>query len=87
VLQLDWIVEPSITAAPAAPESGPSTATRLTSADRQELLAIARRGEIAALRQRLASFRGDPLADVLIALAQSYRMERIRELLEQPAAD
>lgn len=48
-----------------------------------ELLASARRGEIAQLRRRLEALRGDPLADHLDTLARDFRMELIREILEQ----
>ncbi len=88
-LHLEWIGDLS------APADGPrpaargesnspfAAATSLSAADLQSLLASAQRGEIAALRQRLEELRGDPLADALHALARSYRMERIRELLEE----
>jgi CheY-like chemotaxis protein len=85
-LHLDWIADEAeqahngsgveVNAAHRA-SSGP------TAEDVRELLAIARRGEITALRERLAAFRGDPLADALQGFAKSYRMEKIRELLEQ----
>jgi signal transduction histidine kinase/DNA-binding NarL/FixJ family response regulator/outer membrane protein assembly factor BamB len=51
-----------------------------------ELLAIARRGEIAQLRRRLEELKGDPLVDALERVAKTYRMERIRELLERQLA-
>ncbi len=84
-LHLEWIGNS------AQGVSGPSVdshspfqvTTRLTRSDLGELLAIAQRGEITALRSRLEEWAGDPLADALHALAKSYRMERIRELLEQ----
>ncbi|MSU50007.1 MAG: response regulator [Opitutus sp.] len=82
-LHLEWIGDLSRTAAGRGPNAPEPAATDLTAADVQALLAIARRGEIAALRQRLEELRGDPLADALHALARSYRMERIRELIEE----
>ena len=56
-----------------------------------ELLGCARRGEIVALRERLAALRTrrhnpDSLLDALDAMARSYRMEQIRELLERQLA-
>jgi CheY-like chemotaxis protein len=59
------------------------TTTKLSAAEMNDLLTIAQRGEIMALRQRLELLRGDPLADALLSLAKSYRMERIREVLEE----
>jgi len=88
-LHLEWIGNLAAPADPARPpargesNSPFAAATSLSPADLQALLTIAQRGEIAALRQRLEELRGDPLADSLHALARSYRMERIRELLEE----
>jgi hypothetical protein len=88
-LHLEWIGDLSARSEPARSPSRfdsnapfPAT-TRLSADELRELLAIAQRGEITALRQRLEVFRGDPLADVLHGFAKSYRMEKIRELLEQ----
>lgn len=85
-LRLDW---KATTIGPAATVGSrtPFVASQLAPELLAELLAIARRGEIIALRRRLAGLRGeqggaDPLIDALDALAKSYRMERIRELLE-----
>jgi CheY-like chemotaxis protein len=88
-LRLDW----ESTADPVAPGTNPPAAvadagTRLAAEILGELLTIARRGEIVALRRRLTELRSssgpvDPLVDVLESLAKSYRMERIRELLER----
>ncbi len=86
-LRLEWISEAPPSVASAAPAAGSNPpvelGTRLAPAVLADLLAVAQRGEIAALRQQLELHRGDPLADALLALARSYRMERIRELLEQ----
>ncbi len=88
-LRLDWqtIAEsaPPLTGS-RSPFSG--TATQLAPAHLAELLAIARRGEIVAFRRRLAELRptagrADALLEGLDTLAKSYRMERIRELLER----
>ncbi len=86
-LRLDW----ESTADASAPTgNSPSpfadSPTLLSSTDLTDLLTIARRGEIVALRRKLAELRStpgpvDPLVDVLESLAKSYRMERIRELL------
>ena len=67
------------TADSAAPFQVTST---LAGEELRELLAIAQRGEITALRARLEMCRRDPLVDALTALARNYRMERIREVLE-----
>jgi CheY-like chemotaxis protein len=83
-LHLEWIGDTD-RAAPAA-DSGPgteNTRTELSPAILEELLAVARRGEIAQLRRRLNELKGDPLVDALETIAKSYRMERIREILEQ----
>jgi signal transduction histidine kinase/CheY-like chemotaxis protein len=87
-LRLDW--KTASEPAAATPGSRPpfNETTRLPSALLHELLAIAQRGEIVALRRRLTELRSsdaaaDPLIDALEALAKSYRMERIRERLEQ----
>jgi signal transduction histidine kinase/DNA-binding NarL/FixJ family response regulator len=80
-LRLEWTGE-SGDVSPASAASPDAPATALPAAVVADLLAVARRGEIAALRRRLAEHRGDPLADALDALAKSYRMENIRALLE-----
>ncbi|HVU24434.1 MAG TPA: ATP-binding protein, partial [Opitutus sp.] len=82
-LQLEWIGREAADAA--GPAAG-DVPTRLPAATLEELLAIARRGEVAQLRRRLAEFAGDPLADTLDSIAKTYRMERIRELLEHHLA-
>jgi signal transduction histidine kinase/DNA-binding NarL/FixJ family response regulator len=90
-LRLDW--QTTAAAAeplPSRPPSGPpsaDSAPRLPTAWLQELLVLARRGEVVALRRRLAEARAtagsaEPLIDALDLLAKSYRMERIRERLE-----
>jgi hypothetical protein len=88
-LRLDWestadAITPGVNAPAATADSG----TRLSPEIIGELLTIAQRGEIVALRRRLTELRStsgpvDPLVDVLESLAKSYRMERIRELLER----
>ena len=83
-LQLEWITEGD----PAAARAGSRSpfgrlATQLAPAVLAELLAIARRGEIAQLRRRLDELKGDPLADALDVFARTYRMEKIREALER----
>ncbi|MCX6955462.1 MAG: ATP-binding protein, partial [Verrucomicrobia bacterium] len=93
-LRLDWqSTSEATTSAPSSRSPFPNSPTRLPPDVLADLLAIARRGEIVALRRRLAELRppddtADPLIDALEALAKSYRMERIRELLEraQPGA-
>ena len=85
-LRLEWInAAPAAAPTPASSGSNPplELRTRLAPPQLAELLAIAQRGEIASLRQHLEPHRGDPFADALLGLARSYRMERIRELLEQ----
>ncbi len=91
-LHLEWIGESAAAAdgprpAPRGESNSPfAAASRLSAEELQDLLAVAQRGEITALRQRLEELRGDPFADALQALARSYRMERIRELLEERAS-
>ncbi|MBL9211116.1 MAG: response regulator, partial [Opitutaceae bacterium] len=85
VLQLDWVsVDPEPSRRAPAPDA--PAATRLSAAEREELLACARRGEIAQLRRLLAAHPGDPLADAIESLARTYQMARIRELLERHVA-
>ncbi len=65
--------------------------SELPAAALDELLGCARRGEIVALRERLAAVRAlregpDSLLDALEAMARSYRMEQIREMLEHELA-
>jgi CheY-like chemotaxis protein/anti-sigma regulatory factor (Ser/Thr protein kinase) len=85
-LHLEWIGD-STRVAPRGESNHPfQLTTKLAAADLRELLAIAQRGEITALRQRLEALRGDPLADVLHGYARTYRMEKIRELLEEKVA-
>ncbi len=90
-LNLEWIH-----AAPATPRRDSrqpfaSLPSRLPRSVLEELLGCARRGEIVALRERLAAARtlrpeGDPLLDALDTLARSYRMEQVRELIERQLA-
>jgi CheY-like chemotaxis protein len=88
-LRLDWESTADPVAAGAnAPAAVADSGTRLAPEILGELLMIAQRGEIVALRRRLTKLRSisgpvDPLVDVLETLAKSYRMERIRELLER----
>ncbi len=86
-LRLEWIGDSQ--PATSRPSRSPfeSVSTRLALLILQELLAIAQRGEIAQLRRRLEELRGDPLVDALDAIAKTYRMERIRELLERQLAN
>ncbi|PAW68904.1 MAG: hypothetical protein B9S34_00955 [Opitutia bacterium Tous-C1TDCM] len=80
-LQVEWTGETA-----AGPAAAPARAgTALDPAVIDELLGIARRGEISLLRLRLADLRGDPLADALEPLAKTYRRENIRTLLESHA--
>ena len=86
-LRLDWKTAAS-GPAPSGGSCPPFAATRLPPAALAGLLALARRGEIVAFRRQLADLRdaadaADPLIDALDALAKSYRMERIREVLER----
>ncbi len=88
-LRLEW--ESAAETATSAQNSAtpfPAAPTRLSSSDLSDLLTLARRGEIVALRRKLAGFHSnpgpvDPLVATLESLAKSYRMERIRELLER----
>ncbi len=86
-LQLEWTIDDAHADATAENASSVDAGkTRLPVATLEELLALARRGEIAPLRRRLAELHGDPLADALEAVAKTYRMERVRELLERQLA-
>ncbi len=87
-LHLEWIGDSTRTSPVDRAESNPAGGcnTTIEPAALRELLAIAQRGEIATLRQRLEGRRGDPLADVLLGLTRSYRMERIRDVLERQLA-
>ena len=90
-LKLEWTY-----AEPAAPRRDSrqpfaEISSQLDTTVIDELLGCARRGEILALRERLAALRTqraqpDSLLDALDALARSYRMEQIRELLERQLA-
>jgi signal transduction histidine kinase/DNA-binding NarL/FixJ family response regulator len=87
-LRLEWTgpaASPPPAATPARSDSRTPFAltTTIPVQELETLLSIARRGEITALRQGLEMYRGDPLADALLVLAKSYRMERIRELLHE----
>ena len=88
-LKLDWITAREDSPAANAPSAATVRAepSRLDAVVVAELLAIAQRGEIALLRRRLDEWNGDPLVDVLEPFAKSYRMERIRELLESRLAE
>lgn len=79
-LHLEWIEAAVPDPAPMPPvEERPRAAPTL--AELEALLAIAQRGEIAALRRRLEDAAGEPLVDELRELARTYRMDRIREVL------
>ncbi len=87
-LQLQWIYAE----APAPPRDSrqpfAGVASELPAAALDELLGCARRGEILALRERVAALRAqrstpDSLLDAIDAMARSYRMEQIREMLER----
>jgi CheY-like chemotaxis protein len=88
-LHLEWIGDLSARAEPARSagrfdSNAPfPMSTQLGLEALRSLLATAQRGEITALRQQLEAHRGDPLADALHGFAKSYRMEKIREILEQ----
>jgi signal transduction histidine kinase/DNA-binding response OmpR family regulator len=88
-LQLEWIADSIAASTTDSPSSGSRDAVAqspnslLTRTVIEELLAIARRGEIVQLRRRIEALKGDPLIDAIDTFARSYRMERIRELLEQ----
>ena len=85
VLHLAWIEGPvPDETAKASPDGDPRPGLGLDELD--ELLAIARRGEIAVLRRRLAAAKSDPLVDELETLARTYRMDRIREVLSRQIA-
>jgi signal transduction histidine kinase/CheY-like chemotaxis protein len=79
-LHLEWIeaAAPDPATTPPA-DDRPRAAPTL--AELEALLAVAQRGEIAALRRRLEDAVGDPLVDELRELARTYRMDRIREVL------
>ena len=85
VLHLAWIEGP-LPEAPTTSSAGGKTGPGLGLGELEELLAIARRGEIAVLRRRLAAVKSDPLVDELEALARTYRMDRIREVLSRQIA-
>jgi signal transduction histidine kinase/CheY-like chemotaxis protein len=85
VLHLAWIEGPvPDETAKASADGDPRPGLGLDELD--ELLAIARRGEIAVLRRRLAAAKSDPLVDELETLARTYRMDRIREVLSRQIA-
>ncbi len=80
-LQLEWIgAEHGVRAESRAPFPVPESSLRPEIV--AELLTMTQRGEIGALRRRMAELKGDPLIDTLETMAKAYRMERIRELLE-----
>lgn len=83
LLHLEWTYAEAGAPPPVEP------AVRLDAAALAELLACAQRGEIVALRARLAELRAqgaDPLLATLDALARSYRMEEIRTVLARQLA-
>lgn len=82
-LHLEWIGDTEKAHRPGSGSPFEPVATQLPAAVLTELLAIARRGEIAQFRRRLAELPDDPLVDALERVAKTYRMERIRELLER----
>ena len=86
-LQLKWIFKDDETGVDAQKSTAPaSSVCQLPVTVIEELRTIARRGEIAQLRRRLDGLRGYPLVDALAPLAKTYRMDRIRELLDQQLA-
>jgi signal transduction histidine kinase/DNA-binding NarL/FixJ family response regulator len=84
-LQLEWVSEG---AEPPRRSRSPfeKLATSLSSSALEELLACARRGEITHLRRLLAAHASDPFAGAIEGLARNYRMEQIRELIENQIA-
>ena len=88
-LGLEWsYAEP---AHESRPPPTTATATQLTATALTQLLGCARRGEILALRECVARLHAerttaDAFLETLDALARSYSMERIRELLERELA-
>ncbi len=82
-LQIDWVGDTNKPARRDSRSPFEEVTTRLPAEVLQELLATAQRGEISQLRRLCAELKGDPLVDTLDTLARSYRMERIRELLER----
>ncbi len=85
-LQLEWFGD-AARATPRPDSRNPfQVGTAIPRAQLEELLAIAQRGEITALREKLAALAPDSLAAALQALAQSYRMEQIREVLAERLA-
>jgi signal transduction histidine kinase/DNA-binding NarL/FixJ family response regulator len=86
-LQLEWVTDGDANYARTGSRSPfAPTPTRLKTAVLEELLSMARRGEIGQLRRRLDELKGDPLVDSLEVFAKTYRMERIRDALEQQLA-
>ncbi|MDB6094080.1 MAG: hypothetical protein JWM32_1642 [Verrucomicrobia bacterium] len=82
-LHLEWIGDIARISPRSSRNPFESDSTQLPTATLVALLAVARRGEIAQLVRQLELLRGDPFADTLILLAKEYRMERIREVVEQ----
>lgn len=83
-LQLEWVGNSD------RPRAGSSSRspfgeleTRLSTRILRELLETAQRGEVAQLRRLLEQLKGDPLADALDSVAKTYRMERVRDMLEK----
>jgi PAS domain S-box-containing protein len=90
LLDLEWqyIREPEPLPAPPAPVAA-LAASPLDEAQRAELMALARRGSIRGLRERLEQLggNGDPLWEDLRQAAQRLDLRRIRELLAGPRAN
>ncbi|MBL9187368.1 MAG: response regulator [Opitutaceae bacterium] len=91
VLQLDWTYAEPVGPRRDSRQPFAEISSELPAAMLEELLGCARRGEIVALRERLAALRTarrepDSLLDALDAMARSYRMELIRDLLERQLA-
>ncbi len=82
-LQLEWVGDTAKLTRADSRSPFEQVRTTLDAGTLGELLALTRRGEIAALRRRLEDLAGDPLVDLLAGIAKTYRMERIREILER----
>ncbi len=87
-LKLDWIYAEATPPRRDSRQPFAEISSELSAPVLDELLGCARRGEITALRERIAALRTqrpepDSLLDALDAMARSYRMEQIRELLER----
>src|SRR5690606_36072747 len=84
-LRIAWLYEDEPAASSLVSTDAPMTIDAL-----RELLAIARRGEIRPLRERLVQLRAshphDPRLPSLETLAAGYQMERLRAALSEFAA-